>query len=308
MTRFIIHRLAWGIPVLWLVATTTFILMHIVPGGPFDQEKLLPPEIRANIDAKYHLDKPLLSQYVFYLQNLVHGDLGPSYKYIGRDVTDIIKETFPVSLQLGLSAVLISVLIGVGAGIAAASRARSWVDHTGMFLATAGISIPSFVLGTLLIMIFSFKLRLFPAALWEGWRYGILPAITLALLPAAYIARLTRSSMLEVLHQDFIRTARAKGFGEGYVLFNHALKNSVTPVISFLGPLTATLVTGSFVVEFIFSIPGMGRYFITAVTNRDYPLIMGVTLVYALVIVLANIGVDMMYSWIDPRMRVKKRA
>lgn len=305
MIRFILHRLAWGIPVLWLVATVTFVLMHVVPGGPFDQEKPLPPEIRANIDAKYHLDQPVLIQYLFYLKDLLHGDLGPSYKYIGRGVNDIIRDTFPVSMQLGLWAVLISVVLGVGAGVAAAARPRSWVDQTGMFLATAGISIPSFVLGTLLIMLFSYRIHFFPAALWEGWRYGVLPAVTLALLPTAYIARLTRSSMLEVLHKDFIRTARAKGFGEGTILLKHALKNSITPVISFLGPLTATLVTGSFVVEFIFSIPGMGRYFITAVTNRDYPLIMGVTLVYAVLIVGANIVVDLVYSWIDPRLRIK---
>ena len=305
MIRFVVWRLAWGVPVLWLVATVTFGLMHLVPGGPFDQEKRLPPEIKANIDAKYHLDQPVLTQYLFYMNDLLHGDLGPSYKYLGRSVNDIIRDTFPVSIQLGLWAVLISVVVGVGAGVIAAARPRSWTDHAGMFLATAGISLPSFVLGTFLIMIFSYRLQLFPAALWEGWRYGVLPAVTLAMLPTAYIARLTRSSLLEVLHKDFIRTARAKGLAEPRVLLKHALKNSITPVVSFLGPLTATLVTGSFVVEFIFSVPGMGRYFITAVTNRDYPLIMGVTLVYAVLIVVANIVVDLVYTWIDPRMRIK---
>lgn len=305
MIRFVFQRLAWGIPVLWLVATATFVLMHLVPGGPFDQEKPLPPEIKANVDAKYHLNQPVLTQYLYYLEDLLRGDFGPSYKYIGRSVNDIIRDTFPVSMQLGLWAVLISVIVGVGAGTLAAARPRSWADHIGMLLATAGISFPSFVLGTFLIMIFSYRVHLFPAALWEGWRYGVLPAVTLALLPTAYIARLTRSSMLEVLQQDFIRTARAKGLGERQVLLKHALKNSITPVVSFLGPLTATLVTGSFVVEFIFSIPGMGRYFITAVTNRDYPLIMGVTLVYAVLIVVANIAVDLVYTWIDPRIRIK---
>jgi oligopeptide transport system permease protein len=305
MTRFVIQRVAWGIPVLWLVATATFILMHLVPGGPFDQEKLLPPEIKANVEAKYHLDRPIAIQYLLYLKDLLHGDLGPSYKYVGRSVNDIIRDTFPVSMQLGFWAILISVTVGIAAGMVAASRPRSWLDHGFMLLATAGISFPSFVLGTFFIIIFSYRLHLLPAALWEGWRYGVLPAVTLALLPAAYIARLTRSSMLEVLHQDFIRTARAKGLGERQVLFKHALKNSITPVVSFLGPLTATLVTGSFVVEFIFSVPGMGRYFITAVTNRDYPLIMGVTLIYAVLIVAANIVVDLVYSWIDPRMRIR---
>jgi len=300
-----LKRLAWGIPVLWLVATATFVLMHVIPGGPFDQEKSLPPEIRANVDSKYHLDRPVLTQYVFYLGDLLRGDFGPSYKYLGRNVNDMIRETFPVSMQLGLWAVLISILLGVGAGILAAARPLSWMDHAAMFLATAGISVPSFVIGTFLILIFSYRLHLFPAALWEGWRYSVLPAVTLALLPAAYIARLTRSSMLEVLNKDFIRTVRAKGFGERRVLFKHALKNSITPVVSFLGPLTATLVTGSFVVEFIFSVPGMGRYFITAVTNRDYPLIMGVTLIYAVLIVAANIVVDLVYIWLDPRMRIR---
>jgi oligopeptide transport system permease protein len=279
--------------------------MHVIPGGPFDQEKSLPPEIRANVDSKYHLDRPVLTQYVFYLGDLLRGDFGPSYKYLGRNVNDMIRETFPVSMQLGLWAVLISILLGVGAGILAAARPLSWMDHAAMFLATAGISVPSFVIGTFLILIFSYRLHLFPAALWEGWRYSVLPAVTLALLPAAYIARLTRSSMLEVLNKDFIRTVRAKGFGERRVLFKHALKNSITPVVSFLGPLTATLVTGSFVVEFIFSVPGMGRYFITAVTNRDYPLIMGVTLIYAVLIVAANIVVDLVYIWLDPRMRIR---
>jgi oligopeptide transport system permease protein len=305
MIGYTLRRLTWGIPVLWLVATATFALMHVVPGGPFDQEKSLPPEIRANVDAKYHLDQPVLTQYFYYLGDLLRGDLGPSYKYLGRNVNDMIRETFPVSMQLGLWAVLISLILGLGAGIIAAARPLSWADHACMFLATAGISVPSFVIGTFLILLFSYRLHLFPAALWEGWRYSVLPAVTLALLPTAYIARLTRSSLLEVLHKDFIRTVRAKGFGERQVILKHALKNSITPVVSFLGPLTATLVTGSFVVEFIFSVPGMGRYFITAVTNRDYPLIMGVTLVYAVLIVVANIVVDLVYIWLDPRMRIK---
>lgn len=306
MIGFILRRLVWGIPVLWLVATLTFALMHVVPGGPFDQEKRLPPEIKANVDAKYRLDQPLLKQYFYYLRDLLQGDLGPSYKYIGRNVNDIIRDTLPVSMQLGLWAVLFATMAGVGAGIAAAARPFSWLDHASMLLATLGISVPSFVLGTFLIMIFSYQFHFFPAALWEGWRHEILPAVTLALLPASYIARLTRSSMLEVIHKDFIRTARAKGLSERQVLFKHALKNSMTPVVSFLGPLIATLVTGSFVVEFIFSIPGMGKFFITAVTNRDYPLIMGVTLVYAVLIVVANILVDVVYTWVDPRMRIRK--
>lgn len=305
MLSFVVKRVLWAIPVLWVVATLTFILLHLVPGGPFDTEKTLPPEIKANIEAKYHLDKPLPVQYALYLGDLIRGDFGPSYKYLGRSVNHIIGDSFPVSLQLGLLTVLISLVLGVGLGIAAAARRNSWMDHLGMLLATAGMSLPSFVFGSILIMLFSHQLQIFPAALWEGWRYMILPAFTLALLPAAYIARLTRASMLDVLDRDFIRTVRAKGVGEGSVILKHALKNSLTPVVSFLGPLIAALVTGSFVVEFIFSIPGMGKFFITAVTNRDYPLIMGVTQVYAALIIFANIGVDLLYGLLDPRMRVK---
>lgn len=304
MLVFMTKRILWAVPVLWVVATLTFILLHLVPGGPFDTEKTLPPEIKANIEAKYHLDQPVLVQYGLYLRDLLGGDFGPSYKYLGRSVNAVIADSFPVSLQLGLFSVFLSVIFGVGIGILAAARPSSWMDHGGMLLATAGMSLPSFVFGSILIILFSHTFQLFPAALWEGWRYMILPGITLALLPAAYIARLTRAAMLDVLSRDFIRTVRANGVGEGSVVLKHALKNSLTPVVSFLGPLIAALVTGSFVVEFIFSIPGMGRFFITAVTNRDYPLIMGVTQVYAAMIILANIGVDVLYGFLDPRMRV----
>lgn len=307
MILFVLKRLLWGIPVFLVVATLTFGIMHVVPGGPFDKEKPLPPEIKANVEAKYHLDRPVWEQYLRYLFGLIQGDLGPSYKYLGRNVKDIIYDTLPVSFELGLWAVLFSLVFGVGAGMIAAARPRSWADHSSMFLAIAGISIPNFVLGAFLIMLFAHSLRILPPALWEGWRYSVLPALTLSLLPAAYIARLTRSSLLEVIHKEFIRTAMAKGFGWTYILFKHALANSISPVVTFLGPLTAALVTGSFVVEFIFSVPGMGRFFITAVTNRDYPLIMGVTLVYTVLIVLANIIVDVLLAWLDPRIRLESR-
>jgi oligopeptide transport system permease protein len=306
MVYFVSRRVLWGIPVLLTVATLTFGIMHLVPGGPFDKEKPLPPEIKANIEAKYHLDKPVWQQYLRYLSGLVRGDLGPSYKYVGRTVNDIIRDTLPVSFQLGLWAVIISLLLGIGSGVISAVWPRSWIDHISMFLAIAGISIPNFVLGAVLVMIFAFALQVFPPALWEGWRYMVLPALTLSLLPAAYLARLTRSSLLEVIHKDFIRTARAKGFGGGYIIFKHALTNSISPVITFLGPLTAALVTGSFVVEYIFSVPGMGRFFITAVTNRDYPLMMGVTMVYTILIVLVNIIVDVLLAWLDPRIRLEE--
>jgi oligopeptide transport system permease protein len=304
MLAYFFKRVLQGIPVLLAVATLTFVIMHLAPGGPFDTEKKLPPEIIANIEAKYHLDKSIPMQYLLYMKQLLQGDLGPSYKYIGRDVSDIITDTFPVSLALGLCAVLVVIGVGIPAGVLSAYRQNSVLDRSCVFIATLGISVPSFVLGTILIWVFSHQFRLLPPALWESPRHVILPAIALGAGFAGYIARLTRTTMLDVLSSDYIRTARAKGLSEPVVLFKHALKNAVYPIVSVMGPLIAGLITGSFVIEFIFSIPGMGRFFITAVTNRDYPLIMGVTLVYAVLIVLANIFVDMLYRWLDPRVKL----
>jgi len=304
MLAYFFKRVLQGIPVLLAVATLTFVIMHLAPGGPFDTEKKLPPEIIANIEAKYHLDKSIPMQYLLYMKQLLQGDLGPSYKYIGRDVSDIIIDTFPVSLALGLCAVLVVIGVGIPAGVLSAYKQNSVLDRSCVFIATLGISVPSFVLGTILIWVFSHQFRLLPPALWESPRHVILPAIALGAGFAGYIARLTRTTMLDVLSSDYIRTARAKGLSEPVVLFKHALKNAVYPIVSVMGPLIAGLITGSFVIEFIFSIPGMGRFFITAVTNRDYPLIMGVTLVYAVLIVLANIFVDMLYRWLDPRVKL----
>lgn len=301
---FILRRTLWAIPVLWVVATVTFFVMHVVPGGPFDREKKLPPEIKANVEAKYHLDQPVHRQYFLYMKGLVRGDLGPSYKYLGRTVNDVIADTLPVSMQLGLLALLIALIFGLIAGMISSITAHTLWDRVSMFFATAGISTPNFVLGALLIYFFSHRYKLFPPALWEDFRHAILPAITLGLAPAAYIARLSRSSILETNRQDYVRTARAKGLSEAAILFRHILRNAISPVVTILGPLTAALVTGSFVVEFIFSVPGMGKFFITAVTNRDYPLIMGVTLIYAMLIVTANLLVDLLYTLIDPRVKL----
>ncbi len=303
MILYFFKRVLHGIPVLLVVATLTFFIMRTVPGGPFDTEKKLPPEIIANIEVKYHLDKSPTEQYLLYLKALAQGDLGPSYKYIGRDVSNIIGDTFPVSIALGLSALLVVVALGIPCGIASAYWSGSTIDRSVVFLATLGISVPSFVLGALLVWAFAHQFHWFPPALWESPRHAILPALALGAPFAGYIARLTRTSVLDVLSADYIRTARAKGLNEASILFKHVLKNSLSPIVSVLGPLTAGLVTGSFVIEFIFSIPGMGRFFITAVTNRDYPLIMGVTLVYSVLIVLANIIVDMLYAWLDPRVQ-----
>lgn len=300
----ILRRLIWAVPVLWLVATLTFVIMHIVPGGPFDREKKLPPEIKANIEAKYHLNEPLLRQYFLYVQGLFHGNLGPSYKYLERSVNDIICDSLPVSMGLGLLALLVALVMGLSAGIFSSFFPNSILDRFAMLAATAGIATPNFVLGVFLIFIFSHHFKILPPALWEGARSMVLPAVTLGLAPAAYIARLTRSSILEANRQDFVRTARAKGLPESTILIRHILKNALTPVVTIIGPLAASLMTGSFIVEFIFSIPGMGKYFITAVTNRDYPLMMGVTLIYAVLIVLANMVVDIIYTVMDPRVKL----
>ena len=305
MLRFIFKRILLGIPVLVTVATLTFLIMHWVPGGPFDTEKILPPEIKANIEAKYHLDKPVSLQYILYMKQLFQGDLGPSYKYLGRDVSDIIYDTFPVSFTLGLCAVFVVLGLGVPAGMISAYWQNSLLDRSVLLIAAMSISIPSFVLGAISVWIFSHHWHWLPPALWEGPRHMILPAFALGAGFAGYVARLTRTTVLDVLSSDYIRTARAKGLTEPVIMFKHVLINSIYPIVSVMGPLTAGLVTGSFVIEFIFSIPGMGRFFITAVTNRDYPLIMGVTLVYAVLIVIANLIVDMIYGWLDPRVTLK---
>lgn len=303
MIRVVVRRLFWGIGVLWLVATLTFVLLRSAPGGPFDAERPLPPEIRANVEAKYHLDDPVWRQYLRYVGNVAQGDLGPSFKYLGRDVATILGETFPVSFGLGLMALSVAVVLGLGFGIAAGHHPHGWIDRGAMVLATAGVAVPNFVLGVVLVLIAAHQLHWLPPALWEGPRYLVLPALTLGLAPAAYIARLTRSSLLDASRQDYLKTAYAKGLSAWAVLIGHQLPNALMPVVTVLGPLTATLITGSFVVEYLFAVPGMGRFFITAVTNRDYPLIMGVTLLYAGLLVVANLAADIAAARLDPRIR-----
>jgi len=297
-------RLGSGALVVFAVATLTFFVMHSVPGGPFDAEKKFPPEIKRNIEAKYHLDRPVYIQYAYYLRDLSRLRFGPSLKYVDRQVEDILLDAFPVSLVLGFWALVWAVTVGVLAGTASALRRDTLLDRLSILGATLGISIPNFVLGAILILVFSHRLKILPPALWEGPRYLLLPALVMGAGPAAYLARLTRSSVLEVLDKDYVRTARAKGLSGASVVGKHVLKNSLGPVVTVIGPLTAMLVTGSFIVEKIFSVPGMGKYFITAVTNRDYPLVMGVTIVYAVLIVLMNFVVDAVYTWLDPRVRL----
>nr|MBP8036409.1 ABC transporter permease [Negativicutes bacterium] len=259
MFKSIVGRIVSMLLVLWVIITVTFVLMHAIPGGPFTAEKALPEAVMKNIEARYRLNDPLPKQYVDYWANLLRGDLGPSFKYESRSVNEIIAEGFPVSAELGLVAVSLSVLIGIPAGMAGALYQNRWPDHLVMLLATVGISVPSFILATLLIFCFALWLRILPAAMWGAPEYVILPALALAGMPTAFIARLTRSSMLEVLAQDYIRTARAKGIAPFTILWRHALKNALLPVVTYLGPMIAAIFTGSFVIESIFAIPGLGR-------------------------------------------------
>ena len=306
MTKFILGRVLSGAFVVLIVATLTFFLLRLLPGGPFDTEKKVPPEIRKNIEEKYRLNEPLWKQYYIYIRDLAHGDFGPSYKYIDRAVGDIIKDTLPVSVKLGTVALLISIIIGTGIGIFSAARPRGVFDILSLSFATALVSVPSFVVGAALIYIFSVELDWFPAALWGRPDNYVLPAFTLAAGPTAYLARLTRASMLEVSQATFVRTAWAKGLGEFKVTLKHIFRNALIPIVTVLGPITAFLVTGSFVVEHIFSIPGMGRFFVFAVSNRDYPLVMGITIVYTVVLVIANLLVDICYVILDPRIKFGK--
>ncbi len=305
MTRLVLSRIFYGLIVVWAVSTITFFLMHSVPGGPFDSEKKFPPEILKNIQAKYHLDQPVWKQYGFYISDLARLQFGPSFKYRNRQVEDILAQTFPVSMFLGFWALVIAVSFGVSAGIVSALRHNQAFDRISIFLSTLGISVPGFVLATLLIYFFGHRLKILPPALLEDWTHYILPACSLAAAPAAYLARLSRSSLLETLSKPFVQSVQAKGVSGARLVFRHLLKNSLSPVVTVLGPLVAMLITGSFVIEKIFSIPGMGRYFITAVSNRDYPLIMAVTIVYAVLIVLMNFLVDLTYAFLDPRVRLR---
>jgi oligopeptide transport system permease protein len=305
MLRVLLKRCLHGLLVLWVVATLTFLLLRIAPGGPFDSERKLPPEVIANLEAKYHLDEPVWQQYLRYMGGVVQGDLGPSYKYLDRGVTEIIAETLPTSIVLGGLAMLFSVLVAFPTGLFAAYFRNSLIDRCCMAIAALGISLPNFVLGALLIWAVALQLGWLQIGRWDDWSNVILPMITLGAAPTAFLASLLRSTLIETMSEDFVRTARAKGLKESMVIIKHALLHSLIPVLTVIGPLAAALLTGSFVVEYVFAIPGMGRFFITAVTDRDYPLIMGVTLVYTALLVCANLIVDLLYSFVDPRIRVE---
>lgn len=306
MTRYVFRRLGGAIIILWVIITVTFALMHAIPGGPFTTEKKLPPQVKASIEAKYHLDDPVWKQYGDYLGGVITGDLGPSYKYEGRSVNDIISDAFPISAQLGLLSLMVAVVGGIAAGAISAMRPNGIVDYVVTILSTIGISVPTFIIGAVLVYVVGFELGWFPVALWRGPSYMVLPVLTLAAQPMAFIARLTRSGLLDVYQQEYIRTARAKGLSSWTILTRHALGNAILPVITYLGPLAASLLTGSFIVETIFAIPGLGQYFVTSIYNRDYTVILGITIFYSALVVFLNILVDMIYPLIDPRVTTEE--
>jgi oligopeptide transport system permease protein len=305
LLRYALLRLLGAIPTLLLVIVLAFLMVHAAPGGPFDDERVLPPEIEANIAAAYQLDQPLPQQFINYLAGLLRGDLGPSYRYRDRTVSELIGSAFPLSLQLGAMAMLLATVVGVSAGTFAALRKDSLPDRVVMALAMTGISIPVFVIAPVLVLLLAVQLQWLPAG-WTGshgpGRY-ILPVVSLALPQIAYIARLTRASMIEVLDSDFVRTARAQGLGTAAVVRLHALKPTMLPVLSYMGPAIAAILTGSVVVEEIFGIPGLGQHFVRGALNRDYTLVLGIVIFYATLVLVLNLVVDLLYGAIDPRIR-----
>lgn len=305
MFRYSLKRLGTALPTLFIIITLAFFLIRLAPGGPFDAERPVSAEIAENLNKVYHLDDPLLLQYGHYLLNLLQGDFGPSFKYVDYSVTELILSGFPVSLRLGGIAMLLALVLGTLLGTQAALRQNSRWDYAAMTLAMTGIAIPAFVMAPLLALIFGIYLPWLPVAGWDGgdWRYQVLPILALSLPQIAYIARLSRASMIETLHSPYIRTARAKGLSSKLILFRHASRGALLPVISYLGPATAGIITGSVVIEQIFSIPGIGRYFVQGALNRDYTLVMGVVIFYATVIISLNLLVDLIYGWLDPRVR-----
>lgn len=305
MSKYILKRIVSSIITLWVVVTATFILAHVIPGGPFDREKVLPPEILKNITERYNLDKSLLWQYQDYIGDLIKLDLGPSFQQRGTSVNDIINRGFPVSARLGAVAVSISLVFGIILGIISAYKQGKWQDNLAMFISTLGVTIPSFVIATLLIYFLGEKLRWFPVFGLSSPKHYILPAMALAGFSMAFISRLIRSSLLDVIRQDYIRAARARGLSETSIVFVHSLRNAILPVITYIGPLVAAILTGSFVVERIFTIPGLGRSFVDSISNRDYTLVLGVTVFYSFLLIVCNLLVDILYAFVDPRINIE---
>ncbi|KYH36001.1 oligopeptide transport system permease protein OppB [Clostridium tepidiprofundi DSM 19306] len=305
MTVYILKRLVASIVTLFIVVTATFFLMHQMPGGPFDSDKPLPPKIKANMEKKYGLDKPIGQQYALYMKGILHGDLGDSMKYEGMTVNYVIGYSFKASAKLGAACVVFALLFGLFLGINAALNQGKWPDGVNMVLSTIGVVVPSFVLATFLIYVFAVKLHIFNAIGFSSPKDYVLPVISLAGFPLATIARLSRSSMLDVIRQDYIRTAKAKGLSRNMIIYKHALRNALIPVVTYLGPLIAAILTGSFIVESLFGIPGLGREFVTSISNRDFPTILGVTVFYSAFLVLCNLIVDILYVYIDPRIKLE---
>ncbi len=305
MLRFIARRLLETIPVLFVIVTATFFMIRFVPGGPFTAEKAVTPEILRNLEAHYGLDQPLHRQYFDYLGSLLHGDLGPSFKYPNRTVNEIIADKLPTSLELGAWSILVALAIGLPLGVLAAVKRNTWLDYLASSTSMIGLCVPTFVLGPLLILLFGIHLRWVNASGWYEPIDRVLPSFVLGFFYSAYIARLTRSGMLDILNQDFIRTARAKGASEFRVVFKHALRGGVLPVVSFLGPAIAGILTGSFVIETIFQIPGLGREFVNSAFNRDYTLVLGTVILYATLVVLLNLVVDIVQVWLNPKLKIE---
>lgn len=304
MLGIVIRRFIEMIVTLWIVATCIFFLLRLVPGGPFDSEKSWHPEIQAAIEEKYGLHLPLKNQYLNWISGVIHGDLKESFQYQGQDVTELILVSLPYSLIVGFGALILSIVLGVSLGTLSAWKKGTWIDFSASFIAISGVSLPPYLIATVLILFFSVKWQLLPVALVEGPSSYVLPIITLGIRPAATIARLVRAGLLEILSSDFIRTARSMGVSPFKILSKHALKNALIPVLTILGPLTAAILTGSFVIEYVFQIPGVGKHFVTSIINRDYPVTMGITLLYGVFLLVANFITDITYTWADPRIKL----
>jgi len=309
MGKFIIKRLLSLIPTMFLIVTFSFFIIRIAPGGPFASEKKVTPEVMANLMHKYHMDEPLVKQYLRYMVDVLHGDLGPSFKNKDYTVNQLIGQSMPNSMILGVTALIIAVVLGTLVGLASAVKQNSWVDYTAMSFASLGISIPLFVVGPVAVLVFAMKLHWFPTSGWITSRAGmitlVMPACTLSLSYFASISRLTRASVLEVLRSDYIRTARAKGLHPTVILIKHVLKGALLPIVTYLGPAFAGIVTGSVVIEQIFLVPGIGNYFVKSALNRDYTLILGTVIVYSVILVIMNFIVDILYGFLDPRISYK---
>lgn len=307
MFPFLIQKIVFFCVSLFLIATITFFLMHAVPGDPFTQDRAIPDEILLSLQKHYGLDRPLFYQYLSYLQGLFHGDLGPSFRYIDRSVTQIIKESFPISLHLGFQALILSIGCGIFLGSLTAHFQGLWQDKVFMIAAILGLSIPSFLIATFLQYFFAIKWDLLPVARWGSFAQTILPTCSLAALPTVFIARQLRATTIEILHQDYIQTAKSKGLSLFKILTKHVFRNACMPILSYLGPLTASILTGSFAIEKIFSIPGLGQWFVNSISNRDYTVIMGTTLFYGSLLIFMSFIVDLISCTIDPRIRVRKK-